>query len=155
MHVGGACAKWLTRGDVAFGHGVAPVRDWPPLTGGAFAGASAVVDGLAGAVVGVVAAVAAVVVVAADDDFLLLPVDVAMSRAMTPTIRTTARPPPIARLRLERRLAWAWAAAAFAAALARWRWRLSVGTGGHGTGALRPPVSRAGVHRAAGTLPQC
>src|SRR5581483_7404306 len=67
MHVGGACAKWLTRGDVAFGHGVAPVRDWPPLTGGAFAGASAVVDGLAGAVVGVVAAVAAVVVVAVAD----------------------------------------------------------------------------------------
>src|SRR5579871_5339642 len=115
MHIGGAWAKWLTRGDVAVGQGVAPVSDWPPFTGGAFGGAAAAVVG-APDVVGA-AAVDAVVLV--DDAFLLFPVEVPISRATIPTTTRTASPPAMARRRFDWRRAWARDAAALACALAR------------------------------------
>src|SRR5579862_1449288 len=107
MHVGGAWAKWVVRGEdpLTAGQGVTPVRLAPAATGGGAGGEpGAWVVGVGATVTTVVGA--PVVVAAAAGAFLLGPVVWTTIRAMIPTIRTMA-PPTTMNLRRLARRCWA------------------------------------------------
>src|SRR5579862_7924738 len=109
MHVAGAWAKWVVRGDdpSTAGHGVAPVRLAPAATGGGAGGEpGAWVVGVGAAVTTVVGAPVVVGVAAGVFLFLVEPVVWTTIRAMIPTIRTMA-PPTTKNLRRLARRCWA------------------------------------------------